>query len=191
MRDMAGCVLPLDSMAKSEPPRKRKARPSQKPYVRTAPRKEAHGPKTSAIKAASTAQSNLTLHDWLTVVTYYDDNAPISQRQLVRHFRELKDGALIFTQSSLSRHLSKEGRAEDLRRLNETSNALSTKKARVVTRPDVEKALVLWVRHMEEKLEHVTGAMLVAKREQYERDMDVPEEERMRSEGWLPKFCKT
>jgi hypothetical protein len=34
---------------------------------------------------------------------------------------------------------------------------------RVVTRPDVERALILWVRHMEERGETVNGPMLKAK----------------------------
>jgi hypothetical protein len=38
-----------------------------------------------------------------------------------------------------------------------------------MTWPDVEKALVLWVKHMEEKGETVTGPMLVAKHEKYKK----------------------
>ncbi|KAH9015793.1 hypothetical protein EDB85DRAFT_2076297 [Lactarius pseudohatsudake] len=70
------------------------------------------------------------------------------------------------------------------------SNCSEGKKARVVTRPDVEKALFLWVKHMEEKLEHVTSAMLVAKRGKFEDLLEVPEEERLHSDGWVQKFCR-
>jgi hypothetical protein len=39
-------------------------------------------------------------------------------------------------------------------------NALSLKRPHVVTRPDVERALILCVRHMGEKGETVNGPML-------------------------------
>jgi len=60
-----------------------------------------------------------------------------------------------------------------------------------VTRPDVEEALVLWVKHMEGKDEHVTGPMLVAKRKKFEEALDVPLDERLESDGWVACFCKT
>ena len=61
-----------------------------------------------------------------------------------------------------------------------------------MTRPDVERALFKWVKHMEDELgESVTGPMLVAKREKYKKMLDVPLEERMQSDGWVPKFCAT
>ena len=59
-----------------------------------------------------------------------------------------------------------------------------------MTRPDVEKAPVLWVKHMEEKGETVSGPMLVAKWEKYEKELGVPDEEQMKSDRWVPKFCE-
>jgi hypothetical protein len=82
---------------------------------------------------------------------------------------------LIFTQASLS-----------CLELNPT--ALLSKRAWIITRPDVEKALVLWVIHMEQKCETVTGAMLIAKCAKFEEHMDVPEDERLQSDGWVQKF---
>jgi hypothetical protein len=41
--------------------------------------------------------------------------------------------------------------------------ALSGKRAHIITRPDVKRALLLWFCHMEEKGETVSGPMLVAK----------------------------
>ena len=122
---------------------------------------------------------------------YLDSNQPISQEEVVKHFAGRSDGALKFSQSALSRHLSKKGREEDQSRLAANPNALSGKKARIVTRPDVKRALVLWVNHMEEKLEHVTGAMLVAKRAKFEDQLGVPDVERLKSDGWVQGFCKT
>lgn len=135
-------------------------------------------------------RSNLTLNDWLTVVNYHDKHQPISQQEVVAYFARRQEEALIFTQSSLSCHLSKKGWEEDQTKLASTPTALSAKRAHIVTRPDVEKALVLWVKHMEEKGETVSGPMLVLKREKYEKELNVPEEECLKSDGWVSKFCK-
>lgn len=171
--------------------RKRKPRENIKPYdrVKVLGKKRGSDAKTSAIKP--TRKQHLTLHDWLTVVEFFDSHN-LTQDEVVKHFatRTDGDGALIFTQSALSRHLSTRGRKEDQQKLLSTPTALSSKRVRVVTRPDVEKALWLWVKHMEEKSEHVTGPMLVAKRAKFEKEMDVPEAERMKSDGWIGKFCK-
>ena len=69
--------------------------------------------------------------------------------------------------------------------------ALSEKRVWVVMWPDVEKALVLWVKHMAKKGEYVTGPMLLMKHEKYEKDLGVPEEDQLKSDGWVLKFCKT
>ena len=55
--------------------------------------------------------------------------------------------------------------------------------------PDVKRALVLWVKHMEEKLEHVTGAMLVVKWVKFEDQLGVPDAEQLKSNGWVQGFC--
>jgi hypothetical protein len=56
---------------------------------------------------------NLTLHDWLIVVDYHDKQKPILQWDIVAYFAKRSGGALIFTQSSLSHHLSKKGQEKD------------------------------------------------------------------------------
>jgi hypothetical protein len=61
----------------------------------------------------------------------------------------------------------------------------------VVTRPDVEEALFKWVKHMEEKGEHVSGPMLVTKCKKFEVALGVPENERPTSGGWISNFCRT
>lgn len=43
---------------------------------------------------------------------------------------------------------------------------------------------------MEQKQETVTGAMLVEKHAQFEDALNVPEQERLWSEGWVQKFLK-
>jgi len=133
----------------------------------------------------------LTLGDWLHVVEWYDQNQPISQDATVKYFRNLCEGTLIFDQGSLSRHLTKKGCQHDQEKLAATPTALSSKRAHIVTRPDVEKALRLWVEHMEQKHETVTGAMLVEKRARFEDKLKVPENERLRSGGWVQKFLRT
>ena len=62
-------------------------------------------------------------------------------------------------------------------------NSLSMKRGRIVTRPDVELACILWCGHMEEKGETVTRPMLAAKRAKFKKSMNVPEAEQMKSQG--------
>ena len=69
--------------------------------------------------------------------------------------------------------------------------ALSAKCPRIVTRPDVERALVLWIYSMEEKGESVTGPMLCVKWEKFEDSFNVPENEQLKGDGWIASFCKT
>ena len=99
--------------------------------------------------------------------------------------------ALIFSQSALSQHLSKKGPEEDQSQLAANLTALSEKWAWIVTHPDVERALILWVNHMEEKLENVMGAMLVARWAKFEDKLGVPDAEQLKSDGWVQGFCKT
>lgn len=61
--------------------------------------------------------------------------------------------------------------------------ALNLKEAHIVTRPDVEKALVKWVQHMKQKQETVNSPMLVAQRERFEAAFNVPKAERLWSDG--------
>jgi len=135
-------------MPKSEPKKSRKPREKPAPYQRLKPRqpKEKDAPKTSAKPAAQLTQQNLTLADWLTVLKYVDEHPLVPQGDVVEHFKTKIDGALHFTQSSLSRTTRKRSELEARSQSNPT--ALSSKRARIVTRPDVERALVLWVYHM-------------------------------------------
>ena len=142
--------------------KKWKPQGGHRPYAPCAP-KNSDAPQNSAISKPSTVWEHLTLHDWLGVVQYFNSNQPISQEEIVKHFAGRSDGALRFSQSALSWHLSKKGCQEDQSQIATNPTALSGKRAWIVTCPNVERALVLWVKHMEEKLEHVTGAMLVVK----------------------------
>ena len=125
------------------------------------------------------------------MIDYYDDHQPMSQKELVHYFANRAEGALIFNQSTLSWHLSKKGRDADQHKLASYPTAISSKRIQVVVCPDVERCLVLWVKHMEEEQkETVNGAMLMAKHEKFENDLKVPENERMISDGWISKFYK-
>ena len=76
---------------------------------------------------------------------------------------------------SISRlFLKLKNRSELELRINDNPNSLSSKRPRIVTRPDVEKALFLWVKHMEEKRE------TVAQRADFEKAFNVPEDERLK-----------
>jgi hypothetical protein len=76
-------------------------------------------------------------------------------------------------------------------RINDNPTALSSKRPRIVTCPEVERALVLWVQHMETLGETVTGGMLREKRKHFEVELKVPDEEKFLGEGWVASFCKT
>ncbi|KAG1785940.1 uncharacterized protein HD556DRAFT_1249025, partial [Suillus plorans] len=121
---------------------------------------------------------NLTLSNWLTVVRYYDNNQPISQKDVIKHFKNLPQGALRFTQSSLSHHITAKGYSNGQAHLSSNTTALSEKRAWIVTQPDVKKALILWIGHIEQKHETVTDPMLMAKHAKFEEVMDIPEDER-------------
>jgi len=54
----------------------------------------------------------------------------------------------------------------------------------------MEEDLILWVEHMERRHETVMGAMLVEKRAQFSDKLNVPENERLKSGGWVQKFLK-
>jgi hypothetical protein len=65
----------------------------------------------------------------------------------VRYFVTRLEGALLFTQSILSCKLRQ--RPEMEARVESNPNALSCKRPHVVTRPDVDQALWLWVQQMD------------------------------------------
>jgi len=122
------------------------------------------------------------------VFSFMDTHPHLSQGQVVKYFSTLKDGALVFRQCTLSRNLAKRTELED--RINSHPSALSSKRVRVVTRPDVERALVLWIHHMESMGETVTGPMLQEKRKRFEDLFNVPDIERLLGDGWLLPFCR-
>ena len=161
------------------PERKRKPRLSHAPYKPRQPKLKATAnqgnPKSSAKSLEARQRSNLTLHDWLTVFAYIDSHPGQSQDIIVEHFKTRHEGALIFNQSTLSRKLHDRKKLEAC--ANEFPNALSSKRPRIVTRPDVDQALFLWVKHMEEKKETVNGPMLIAKHAKCEEQFNVPKTE--------------
>ena len=98
----------LSAMPKSEPTKSRKPREKPTPYQRK-PRepKQKDAPKTSAKPAVQSIRQNLTLSDWLVVLKFVDEHPLLHQTDVVQHFKTKTDGALHFTQSSLSRAIHK------------------------------------------------------------------------------------
>ena len=171
------------------PERTRKPRETQKPYnLKQKARPLKNAPRTAAKPAKTSKRETLTGADWKAVFAYVDEHPAASQTDIVRHFSSQKEGALVFNQSTLSRKLKSRPELED--RFASYPNALSSKRMRVVTRPDVERALILWVRHMEEKGEAVTGPMMKEKRRKFEEHLHVPEQERLQGDGWVAPFCR-
>ncbi|KIO01469.1 hypothetical protein M404DRAFT_150241 [Pisolithus tinctorius Marx 270] len=117
-----------------------KCKPRDKPHPYNHPAKKPRNihdaPATSAQLVKSTTCSNLTLSDWLTVFAYIDAHPALLQNCVVKHFQTLKSGALNFTQATLSHKLCNRVALEA--HANDNPNALSSKRPRIVTRPDVE-----------------------------------------------------
>ena len=105
----------------------------------------------------------------------------------MKYFATRPQGALLFSQPTLSCKLQQ--RLEMEACVESIPNALSCKRPCVVTRPDVNCVLWLWVQHMDQKGEVVNSRMLMAKQEGLEEALDVPEDERLPGPGWIQLFC--
>ncbi|KAJ7468336.1 hypothetical protein B0H11DRAFT_1642053, partial [Mycena galericulata] len=108
----------------------------------------------------------------------------LSQKQVVAYFAtrpDIEGGKLFFTQSALSKKLQKKAEIRSL--VAEDTNALSMKRARVVTCPEVDAALALWARDMEQKKRTVTDPMLIEQRKRFEEALNIPEERRLTGTG--------
>ena len=124
----------------------------------------------------------------MTVYAYVDTlPQPINQGEVVQYFATRPEGRLLFSRPTLSRKLKH--RSDMEARVDSTPNALSSKRPRIVTRPDVDRALWLWVQQMERKRETVNSAMLIAKRGTFEESLNVPQDERLPGSGWVRSFC--
>lgn len=171
--------------------KKRKPRVQEKSGAGAAAPTKRQKPNGSEKKAdKGTEGSNLSANEWCIVFHYVDRNPGLSQHSVVQHFARMTgNNKLIFSQSSLSR-ACKEPRRSELETRAANAQGAQSKRPRVVTRPDVEQALMLWQRSMEQKKYSVTGQMLITKRQRIEKRLDVPENERLTGRGWLPGFCK-
>ncbi|KAF8222497.1 hypothetical protein L208DRAFT_1322521 [Tricholoma matsutake] len=127
--------------------------PTQKPHEKPHPyQQKPKGPivknalKTSAKIVKEKNHKNLTLHDWMTVFTFIDQHPDMTQGNIVKHFASKSDSALLFNQCTLSQKLKSWEELE--KHITSHPNALSSKHLchkhpDVVTRPDVERALIL------------------------------------------------
>ncbi|KAJ3779959.1 hypothetical protein GGU10DRAFT_248935, partial [Lentinula aff. detonsa] len=153
------------------------------PYENRAPRRPKQDlPKTSVVTPQSSKRQNLTLYDKVQILDFIDKNLGIAQHRICEHFANRPQGALIFTQATVS--CITRDRNQLLDRAESNSNALSSKRPCVVTRPDVERALYLWVQHLNGELgETASGPMLEAKRLEFEKAFNVQEKERLTGRG--------
>src|SRR6266404_2859219 len=163
------------------PAEKRKPRPQLKVRTQTV---TSHNSEATSAPRPATSQTrthttqvprwNLKLSEWLTIFAYIDAHPMLPQTEIVKHFATLKSGALFFTQLTLSRKLQERSDLEACAQDN--PSALHLKCPRVVTRPDIERALFLWVKHMEAKGEEVNGPMLKEKCSRFEELFNVHQE---------------
>ncbi|KAJ4471440.1 hypothetical protein J3R30DRAFT_3709880 [Lentinula aciculospora] len=161
-----------------------------------APYRSKPGPKKGSSKKEepkSSAQpriqrQNLTLADWFEVFEFIDSHPGTSQDEITQHFRTRYHRPLVFSQATLSRKVAQRKDLEQ--HANETPMALSSKRPYTVTSPQVEEALVLWQKSMEAKNENITGAMLVVKRAWFEQEFNIPDQQHLRSAGWVQAFLR-
>jgi hypothetical protein len=106
----------------------------------------------------------ITIYDWV------DKHPDATQADAVKHFATRPRDALTFDQGSLSRNLKKRKQREAEVAANPA--ALSSKRARVVTRPDVDKALWMWVQDRMSKSRTVSGPELSEKRRSLKKGLE-------------------
>ena len=173
------------------PPTEKKRKPrTVKPYTNKPGPK---GPNTknrpvTSAQLLKKIKPRLTNSDWLEVYDWVDKHPHATQAEAVKHFATRQEGALLFDQGSLSRNLRKRTHRE----AEVTANpaALSSKRARIVTRPDVDQALWMWVQDRMSKSRTVSGPELSEKRKIFEEKFRVPETERLSGVGWQQAFYR-
>ncbi|KAJ7795550.1 hypothetical protein B0H14DRAFT_3495823 [Mycena olivaceomarginata] len=131
----------------------------KQPAAKPGPKPAKNLPHTSACYEKDEWREDLTYSDWVDVFDYWDEHPKMSQMAVVKYFSSQPDaegGKLLFQQPALSK---KAKHKDKIRALVATAepNILSMKRARVVTSPEVDKALGLWVQDMERKRRTVTG----------------------------------
>lgn len=125
-------------MAKLEPKTRQKPHPEPpQPYEPkpTKPQKDTNQnppPRSTAKQLVNQPRENLTLADWLFVFQWVDAHPRAAQTDVVRFFASKPDGALNFTQATLSRKLKMRSELES--RQHAAADALSKKRVRVRVR---------------------------------------------------------
>ena len=130
------------ALAMNPPPPEKTRKPrTVKPYASKLGPKgpNAKNRPTTSAQSLKKAKARLTNSDWMEVYDWVDNRPHVTQGETVKHFATRPNGALTFDQGSLSRNLRKRDRREAEVAANPA--ALSSKRARIVTRPDVDKAL--------------------------------------------------
>ena len=133
-----------------------------------------HTPRTSSFSNAPSSQQNLTLHDWLHVVNWFNENQPISQEVAVQHFA--------MKPWFLTRHLfptiwARRGGSKIRWSLHQHRHHCCPKESML------SQDLWLWVEHMESKHETVLQPMLIEKWARFGDMLNVPEPQRLWSGG--------
>lgn len=126
----------------------------------------------------------------MTVFAHVDTlPQPVNQRKVVEYFATRPEGALSFSQPTLSRKIRH--RPEIEARVDSHPNVLSTNRPRIVTRPDVYHKLWQRIQDRAHEQEAVNRSTLIPKREEGEEDLNVPEEKRLPGEpGWVQSSCR-
>jgi len=151
------------------------------------------GPSTDTLKTSTqlikkVKQENLTLWDWLTVYTYVDTlPQPVNQGEVVKYFATRPQGALLFSQPTLSCKTAAAPRDGGPCGFNSECIVMQTTTCCHKTR--YRSCIVAVGPQMDRKGEPVNSSMLMAKWEAFEKDLEVPEDERLPGPGWIQPFC--
>ena len=148
--------------------------------------------RTTAISTKKKAKEHLTNYDRLQVLAYIDEHPQASQKDVANYFSTRSDadgGGLIMDRSTVSR--IKANRAKIMTQAKATPSGLDMKKPHQVVSPEVERALYLWVQHLNDKKGEVaSGPMLYEKKAEFEKALNIPEEECLTGKGWILPFCR-
>jgi hypothetical protein len=153
------------------------------PPIRPPPNK-----KNSKKPTATAPLTNcLTKGQWVHEVFPFVDSHPgLNFNSVVKYFatRWAEDGGpLPFHKSSLSQSLK--NRSEIEAQVEAIPNGANLKRNSVTLCPEVDHALRLWFMSMQLRKEVICGDMIVEKRHQIEDILDIPDNKRPKSDGWL------
>ncbi|KAE8264820.1 hypothetical protein A4X09_0g6849 [Tilletia walkeri] len=141
-------------------------------------------------KKQGAKQNTLETHEKIAVIKYHDANLPMEQKDLVAWIQ--KTYKCSYTQSAVSKILSKKSRAKLLSLPSQPEQSATRYRVRGRKHALVEKHLYEWVLSVQQRVE-LSGSHLKAKAAKF-HELLLPEEDTAKhsangwSDGWLANF---